>query len=91
MARYRDYVEQDLVPALGGISLDDLNRQHLRAYITRELHAGRGKVTVYRIMATLSSTLTSVVNGDRLSRNIAKPPLLPRPASAPRRMRTEAQ
>ncbi|MFJ5927909.1 hypothetical protein ACIQF6_35480, partial [Kitasatospora sp. NPDC092948] len=53
--------------------------------------AGRGKVTVYRIMATLSSTLTSAVNGDRLSRNIAKPPLLPRPASAPRRMRTEAQ
>ncbi|WP_404868347.1 tyrosine-type recombinase/integrase [Kitasatospora griseola] len=91
MARYRDYVENDLVPALGNIPLDDLNRQHLRAYVTTQLQCGRGKVTVYRIMATLSSALSSAVNDDRLSRNVAKPPLLPRPASAPRRLWTEAQ
>ncbi|MFJ1796052.1 tyrosine-type recombinase/integrase [Kitasatospora griseola] len=91
MARYRDYVEKDLIPALGDIPLDDLGRQHLRAYVTSELHAGRGKVTVHRIMATLSSALTSAVNDDRLTRSAAKPPLLPRPASPPRHLWTEAQ
>ncbi|MFB7949546.1 tyrosine-type recombinase/integrase, partial [Kitasatospora phosalacinea] len=91
MARYRDYVEQDLIPAFGDIPLDDLDRQHLRAYVTAQLKAGRGRVTVYRIMATLSSALSSAVNSDRLTRNAAKPPLLPRPASAPRHLWTEAQ
>ncbi|WP_406205147.1 site-specific integrase [Kitasatospora sp. NBC_01560] len=91
MARYRAYVEQDLIPALGTIPLIDLTRQHLSAYVTTQLRKGRGKVTVYRIMATLSSALSSAVYDGRLARNPAKPPLLPRPASAPRRLWTEEQ
>ncbi|MFE2352095.1 tyrosine-type recombinase/integrase [Kitasatospora cineracea] len=91
MARYRDYVEQDLIPAFGDIPLDDLDRQHLRAYVTAQLKAGRGRVSVYRIMATLSSALSSAVDSDRLTRNAAKPPLLPRPASRPRHLWSEAQ
>ncbi|MFD4533496.1 tyrosine-type recombinase/integrase [Kitasatospora sp. NPDC058397] len=91
MARYRAYVEQDLIPALGQIPLDDLTRQHLRAFVTDQLRRGRGKVTVHRIMATLSSALGSAVTGERLARNPAKPPLLPRPASAPRHLWTEEQ
>ncbi|MGW2548030.1 tyrosine-type recombinase/integrase, partial [Kitasatospora sp. NPDC001574] len=91
MARYRAYVEQDLIPALGTIPIIDLTRQHLTAYVTTQLRKGRGKVTVHRIMATLSSALSSAVHDGRLTRNAAKPPLLPRPASAPRRLWTEEQ
>ncbi|MCC9311017.1 site-specific integrase, partial [Kitasatospora sp. RB6PN24] len=91
MARYRAYVEQDLIPALGTIPLIDLTRQHLSAFVTTQLRQGRGKVTVYRIMATLSSALSSAVYDGRLAHNPAKPPLLARPASAPRRLWTEEQ
>ncbi len=80
MARYRTYVEQDLIPAFGTIPLIDLTRQHLSAFVSAQLRKGRGKVTVYRIMATLSSALGSAVYDGRLARNPAKPPLLARPA-----------
>ncbi|WP_156179081.1 tyrosine-type recombinase/integrase [Saccharothrix sp. ST-888] len=91
MARYRAYVEQDLIPALGTIPLIDLTRQHLSAFVTTQLRRGRGRVTVYRIMATTSSALSSAVYDGRLARNPAKPPLLARPTSAPRRLWTEEQ
>ncbi|WP_052682416.1 site-specific integrase, partial [Saccharothrix sp. ST-888] len=92
ITRYRAYIEQDLIPALGGIPLDDLTRQHLAAFVTNQLrHHHRGKVTVHRIMSTLSSALSSAVTGERLPRNPAKPPLLPRPAPAERHLWTEEQ
>ncbi|MET8626306.1 N-terminal phage integrase SAM-like domain-containing protein [Kitasatospora sp. NPDC004669] len=55
--RYRDYVTNDLVPALGAIRLDDLGHSHIAAFTHTQLAAGRGKVTVHRCLATLSSTL----------------------------------
>ncbi|MFG2917953.1 tyrosine-type recombinase/integrase [Kitasatospora sp. NPDC048298] len=91
MARYRSYTEQDLIPAIGAIPLVDLTRRHLSAFVTAQLRRGRGKVTVYRILATLSSALSSAVYDGLLARNPAKPPLLPRPVSAPRRLWTEEQ
>ncbi|MFJ2189972.1 phage integrase central domain-containing protein [Kitasatospora sp. NPDC087861] len=91
IARYRPYVEQDLIPALGTIPLDDLTRQHLSAFVTGQLQHGRGRVTVHRIMATLSSALSSAVTGERLARNPAKPPLISRPAAAERHLWTEEQ
>ncbi|MFE9425790.1 hypothetical protein ACFYNO_22805 [Kitasatospora sp. NPDC006697] len=84
MARYRDYITQDLIPALGAIPLDDLTRQHLAAFVTDQLRRHRGRVTVHRIMSTLSSALSDAVTGERLPRNLAKPPA----HLAPRRSRT---
>ncbi|MFF7991954.1 tyrosine-type recombinase/integrase [Kitasatospora xanthocidica] len=91
IARYRDYIHQDLIPALGAISLDDLTRRHLSAFVTAQLQHGRGRVTVHRIMATLSSALSEAVTGERLARNPAKPPLISRPAAAERHLWTEEQ
>ncbi|MFG3056255.1 tyrosine-type recombinase/integrase [Kitasatospora sp. NPDC048239] len=42
-------------------------------------------------MSTLSSALSTAVYDGRLARNPAKPPTLPRPTSAPRRLWTEEQ
>ncbi|MDH6134115.1 integrase [Kitasatospora sp. MAA4] len=88
MTRYRAHVEQDLVPALGRIPLDDLGYRHLKAFITTQLDHGRGKVTVHRIMATLSSALGDAVRHRRLAHNPAKPAIIPRPPAAERHLWT---
>ncbi|WP_329404079.1 N-terminal phage integrase SAM-like domain-containing protein [Streptomyces virginiae] len=54
MARYRDYVHNDLAPACGTLKLDELGHRHIAAFITGELAAGRGTTTLYRCVATLS-------------------------------------
>ncbi|MFD5920894.1 hypothetical protein [Kitasatospora sp. NPDC127035] len=72
MGRYRAYAEQGLIPGLGTIPLVDLTRQHLQAFVTTQLRRGRGKVTVYRILATLSSALSTAVHDGRLARNPTK-------------------
>lgn len=85
-ARYRDYVIKDLVPALGQVPLDELGYVHLSGYVHAELEHGRGRVTVYRILATLSSALGDAVRHHRLARNPARPSVIPRPAAGERRI-----
>lgn len=55
MARYRDYVHNDLVPAFGTLKLDELGHLHIAAFVTGELAADRGKTTLYRSLATQRS------------------------------------
>ncbi|MCF2533634.1 site-specific integrase [Yinghuangia soli] len=83
--RYRDYVRNDLIPALGGIRLDELKHRHIRGFVRRQRKAGRGKVTLNRCLATLSSALTDAVKQRRLRFNPTRPTMLPRP-QAPERM-----
>ena len=45
MARYRDYVRNDLIPAFGTLKLDQLAHRHLSAFVTEQLAAGRGLTT----------------------------------------------
>jgi len=45
MARYRDYVRNDLIPAFGTPKLDQLAHRHLSAFVTEQLAAGRGLTT----------------------------------------------
>lgn len=82
MARCRDYVSNDLIPALGAIRLDDLGYPHIAALVHTQLAAGRGKVTVHRILATLSSALGDAVRHHHLRTNPARPTVIPRPAAA---------
>jgi integrase len=83
-ARYRDYVTKDLIPDLGGIRLDDLGYRQIRAFVRRQLAAGRGKTTIYRCLATLSSALGDAVRRHRLPTNPARPSVIPRPRSPER-------
>ncbi|WP_328764339.1 tyrosine-type recombinase/integrase [Streptomyces sp. NBC_00272] len=86
MARYRDYVHNDLVPAFGTLKLDELGHRHIAAFVTGELAAGRGQTTLYRCLATLSSALGDAFRQHRLPRNPASPPVLHRPPSPERRI-----
>ncbi|MFE2283046.1 tyrosine recombinase XerC [Streptomyces sp. NPDC059443] len=88
MARYRDYVRNDLIPAFGTLKLDHLAHRHISAYVTCQLAAGRGKTTLYRCLATLSSALGDAARQHRLPRNPASPPVLRRPPSPERRIWT---
>ncbi|MFD9411708.1 tyrosine-type recombinase/integrase [Streptomyces sp. NPDC059989] len=95
MARYRDYVRNDLVPAFGTLRLDQLDQldqlahRHISAFVTSQPAAGRGRTTLYRCLATLSRT----ADLDR-GRSRPLPPALPahrpgegRPVRVPHRHR----
>ncbi|MEU9205028.1 tyrosine-type recombinase/integrase [Streptomyces sp. NPDC048332] len=88
MARYRDYVRNDLAPAFGTLKLDQLAHRHIAAFVTSQLAAGRGRTTLYRCLATLSSALGDAVRQHRLPHNPASPPALHRPPSPERRIWT---
>ncbi|MFI6147443.1 tyrosine-type recombinase/integrase [Streptomyces sp. NPDC051109] len=88
MARYRDYVRNDLIPAFGTLKLDQLAHRHISAFTTCQLAAGRGETTLYRCLATLSSALGDSVRQHRLAHNPARPPVLRRPPSPERRIWT---
>lgn len=88
MARYRDYVRNDLIPAFGTLKLDQLAHRHIAAFVTGQLAAGRGRTTLYRCLAALSSALGDAVRQHRLPHNPASPPVLRRPPSPERRIWT---
>ncbi|MFJ8046048.1 hypothetical protein ACIRBX_36600 [Kitasatospora sp. NPDC096147] len=88
--RYRDYVIKDLIPALGAARLDDLAYEHLPAYARGQLASGRGRSTLWRILATLSSALGEAKRTHRLPANVARPTVIPRPHSEERVIRTVA-
>ncbi|MFD0031472.1 tyrosine-type recombinase/integrase [Streptomyces sp. NPDC055059] len=88
MARYRDYVRNDLIPGFGTLKLDQLGHRHIAAFATSQLAAGRGKVTLARCLATLSSALGDAVRQHRLTHNPASPPVVHRPPSPERRIWT---
>ncbi|MEU4274691.1 hypothetical protein AB0F57_07045 [Streptomyces tanashiensis] len=66
MACDRDYVRNDLVPTFGNLKLDQLAHRHISAFVTCQLAAGRGRTTLYRCLATLSSALGDAVRQHRL-------------------------
>ncbi|MGY0063737.1 tyrosine-type recombinase/integrase [Streptomyces sp. LZ34] len=88
VARYRDYVTHDLIPALGALKLDELGHRHIAGFTHSQLDAGRGRVTVYRCLATLSSALGDAVPQHRLAHNPARPAVIPRPAAPERHVWT---
>ncbi|GAA4998181.1 site-specific integrase [Yinghuangia aomiensis] len=83
-ARYCDYVTNDLIPSLGALRLDDLGHRQILALVRRQLAAGRGRTTVYRCLATLSSASGDAVRHHRLASNPASPPVMRRPPSPQR-------
>ncbi|GIE81711.1 site-specific integrase [Actinoplanes philippinensis] len=78
--RYRAYINQDLIPAIGAVRLEQLTHEHVRQFISNQLTAGRGRVTLARCITTLSSALNDAVKQRRLSYSPARYAGLPRPA-----------
>ncbi|MER7769886.1 tyrosine-type recombinase/integrase [Kitasatospora sp. NPDC096140] len=83
-ARYRDHVHNDLIPAFGRLKLSDLRERHITAWTEAELARGRGRTSVYRAGATLSSALNTAVRTRRLADNPARYAVMLRPAAPER-------
>ncbi len=90
-ARYRDHVHNDLIPAFGRLKLSDLRERHITAWNEAELARGRGRTSVYRAGATLSSALNTAVRTRRLADNPARYAVMPRPAAPERICWTPSQ
>ncbi|MFJ4680306.1 tyrosine-type recombinase/integrase [Kitasatospora sp. NPDC088783] len=83
-AGYADCVERDLVPAFGRHRLPDLRPRHIEDWIRAQQEAGRGRVTVYRVMATLHNALKVAIRSWRLHYNPAQCAVPPKPRAAER-------
>jgi integrase len=71
-ANYRRYVEADIVPSqLGGMRLTDIKRHGINQFAADLTEAGRGAVTVRRILARLTTILNSAVKDELISSNPA--------------------
>ncbi|MFF2954917.1 hypothetical protein ACFVVU_26660 [Kitasatospora sp. NPDC057965] len=60
-AGYAACVERDLIPAFGHLRLLDLRPEHVDAWVSAQLEAKRGRVTVYRAVSTLRNALNAAV------------------------------
>jgi len=49
VARYHDYLHNDLLPAFGAVRLERLTHQHVYQFARTQLASGRGPVTVRRL------------------------------------------
>ncbi|MGN9913383.1 site-specific integrase [Phytohabitans sp. LJ34] len=78
VARYRDYLRNDLLPAFGAIRLERLTHQHVDQFVRTQLAAGRGPVTLRRCIATLSSALNAIRQRS-LTHNAARYTAIPLP------------
>ncbi len=83
-AGYQACVERDLIPAFGHRRLPDLRPRHIDDWITAQLAAGRGRVTVYRAVSTLRNALNVAVRSWRLRYNPARHSVPPRPRAEER-------
>ncbi|WP_406194741.1 site-specific integrase [Kitasatospora sp. NBC_01560] len=90
-AGYAACVERDLVPAFGHLRLLDLRPEHIDAWVTAQLEAQRGRVTVYRAVSTLRNALNAAVRSWRLRYNPAKHSVPPKPRAAERTCWTPEQ
>ena len=79
VARYRDYLHNDLLPAFGAVRLERLTHQHVDQFVRTQLASGRGPVTVRRCIATLSSALNDAIRQRRLTHNAARYTAIPLP------------
>ncbi|MDO3396991.1 tyrosine-type recombinase/integrase [Nocardioides sp. SOB44] len=80
LENYRRYAEQDITPSrLGSMRLRDIRRGHVQAFIDDLTAAGRGAVTVRRIVAVIQGCLTSAVRDEIIDETPAR--LLELPAA----------
>lgn len=91
MYRYNEIITKELVPALGAVPLEQLNHQHVAAFIAELEDAGRGAPTIRYVHAVLSSALSDAVKQRRLVHNVAQHVALPPTRAAERVPWTAAQ
>ena len=70
LSGYRRYIEADIEPsALGGMRLTDIRRYHVATFVAELTNAGRGVVTVRRILTLLGTIFASALKDELIAAN----------------------
>ncbi len=73
LTNYRRYIELDITPTLlGRTRLSEVRRDHVKAFVRDLMDAGRGPVTVRRIVAVLKVAFNSAVDDGLMGSNVAQ-------------------
>jgi integrase len=73
VAGYKYYVAEDIAPsALGRMKLTDIRRYHVQEFVADQMKAGRGTVTVRRLVTLLGTIFASAVKDELISANPAR-------------------
>jgi integrase len=73
IAGYEFYVQQDIASsALGRMKLTDIRRYHVSEFVVDQTRAGRGTVTVRRLVTLLGTIFASAVKDELISANPAR-------------------
>ncbi len=65
LANYRRYIEQDIAPSfLGRLPIEDIRRGHILMFVDDLADAGRGAVTIRRIVAVVQGALSAAVKAE---------------------------
>lgn len=80
LENYTRYVEQDIAPsALGAMQVRQIRRRHVQAFVDELVDAGRGAVTVRRIVAVVQGSLRAALKDELLedfpASNLDLPPV----------------
>jgi integrase len=72
LAQYRIYVDNYLEPVLGHVRLSDLRAKHVDALLAKMESEGRGLPTQHRVLAALSSALSTAERRRLVSSNVCR-------------------
>ena len=73
VAGYEFYITDDIAPsALGAMKLTDIRRYHVSEFVADQTQAGRGTVTVRRLVTLLSTIFASAVKDELIPTNPAR-------------------
>jgi integrase len=72
LAQYRLYIDNYLKPTLGHVKLAELRATHIDALLARMNAQGRGLPTQHRVVATLSSALSTAERRRLISTNVCR-------------------
>jgi integrase len=73
VAGYKRYITDDIAPsALGGMKLTDIRRYHVSEFVDDLTEAGRGTVTIRRILTLLGTIFASAVKDELILANPAQ-------------------
>ncbi len=73
VASYGFYIRDDIAPSpLGRMKLTDIRRYHVSEFVADQIKAGRGTVTVRRLVTLLGTIFASAVKDELISTNPAR-------------------
>ena len=73
VAGYEFYITDDIAPSvLGAMKLTDIRRYHVSEFVADQTEAGRGTVTVRRLVTLLGTIFASAVKDELISTNPAR-------------------